>query len=188
MEMENKSDRNIRNMSNSEANRVTRESICTALLDLMDGHDFNNISISSITKRAGVSRQSFYRNYSSKEDIIIEIEEAILNKFTESLENPKYKHNLKSWVMDLLKTLQENKKFVTILDKAGLTNILINRAPFIIEDWMGSEGSKLHYYIVGGLSALRGICMEWIANGMKESPQLIADICMSFEPAIIMKK
>ncbi len=178
---------NVRYMSNSEANRVTRESICTALLDLMDKQDFNGISISAIVKRAGVSRQSFYRNYSTKEDVIIEIEETILNRFAASLDDPKYKGDLRIWVIDLLKLLQDNRKLVMVLDKAGLGNVLISRAPFIIEDWMGAEGAALHYYIVGSLGALRGICTEWIANGMKESPEAIADVCMSYDPAVLMK-
>lgn len=179
---------NVRYMSNNEANRVTRESICTALLDLMDKQDFNSISISAIVTRAGVSRQSFYRNYSTKEDVIIEIEETILSSFAASLEDPKYKDDLRAWVIDLLKILQDNRKLVDILGKAGLTNVLISRAPFIIEDWMGAKGMALHYFIVGSLGALRGICMEWISNGMKESPQSIADICMSYDPAVLMKK
>ena len=63
----------VRFMSNNEANRITRESINTALLELMDNQDFDSITISALVKRAGVSRQSFYRNYTSKEDVIIEI-------------------------------------------------------------------------------------------------------------------
>ncbi len=179
---------NVRYMSNSEANKVTRESICAALLDLMGGQEFNSVSISAIVKRAGVSRQSFYRNYSSKEDVIIEIEETILNGFAQSLDDPKYKNNFRSWLIDLLKFLHDNKKLIVILDKAGLANVLISRAPFIIEDWMGTEGKALHYYIVGSLGALRGICMEWISTGMQENPDYIADICMSYDIAFLMKK
>ena len=43
--------------SNQEANQITRESIETALLHLM-------------VKKAGVSRNAFYRNYKSKEEIL----------------------------------------------------------------------------------------------------------------------
>ena len=64
---------NVRYMSNNESNKVTREAIDIAMLDLLEKQDFDRITIMSIVKRAGVSRQSFYRNYTSKEDIIIEI-------------------------------------------------------------------------------------------------------------------
>ena len=81
---------NVRYMSNSESNKVTREAIDLAMLDLLEKQDFDKITIMSIVKRAGVSRQSFYRNYTSKEDIIIEIEEKILRVFSESLNDKKY--------------------------------------------------------------------------------------------------
>ena len=50
-----------KHLSNNEANQITRESICLALVSLMDIKDFEKISISELTRRAGVSRQSFYR-------------------------------------------------------------------------------------------------------------------------------
>ncbi len=56
--------------SNSELNKLTKESIETALLFLMEKKDFNKISISELVKKAGVSRNAFYRNYKSKEEIL----------------------------------------------------------------------------------------------------------------------
>ena len=67
----------LRNLSNNEANRITRESICTALLELLKTNEFKKISISELVRKAGVSRQSFYRNYNTKEDIVLEIERTI---------------------------------------------------------------------------------------------------------------
>ena len=64
----------ILRMSNEESNRFTKECICTALILLMNEQDFEKITISSIIKRAGVSRGAFYRNYSSKEDILREFD------------------------------------------------------------------------------------------------------------------
>ena len=65
--MEKKDAVTVRHLSNNEANRITRESICTAFLEIIMTKDFDDISISEIVRRAGVSRQSFYRNYGSKE-------------------------------------------------------------------------------------------------------------------------
>lgn len=122
--MENKD--NVRYMSNSESNKVTREAIDIAMLDLLEKQDFDKITNMSIVKRAGVSRQSFYRNYTSKEDIIIEI---------------------------------------------------------IVEDWMGKRTNALHYYIVGSLSALKSVAIDWFEHGMQESPEEMSDICMKFDIA-----
>ncbi|CRH91822.1 mycofactocin system transcriptional regulator [Chlamydia trachomatis] len=56
--------------SNKESNQLTRESIETALVFLLEKKDLNQISISELVKKAGVSRNAFYRNYKSKEEIL----------------------------------------------------------------------------------------------------------------------
>lgn len=56
--------------SNKEANQITRESLEAALLFLLKGKDMKQISISELVKKAGVSRNAFYRNYKSKEEIL----------------------------------------------------------------------------------------------------------------------
>ena len=50
---------------------LSRSWMCAALLQLMEEKPFNRISITEITKKAGVSRVTFYRHYTSKEDIFI---------------------------------------------------------------------------------------------------------------------
>ena len=44
--------------------------IVEALCALMKNTSFQDISITAVTKKAGVSRMSFYRNFESKEDVI----------------------------------------------------------------------------------------------------------------------
>ena len=51
-------------------NLFVRDCITEALFKLMKSKDFNDITVSMLVKTAGVSRNSFYRNYQSMEDII----------------------------------------------------------------------------------------------------------------------
>ena len=53
-----------------ETNLFVKECITEALLLLMKGNSLSEISITEIVERAGVARVSFYRNFSSKEDVI----------------------------------------------------------------------------------------------------------------------
>lgn len=48
----------------------THEIVCCALMELMNQLQFREIKISAITKKAGIARVTFYRNFSTKEDII----------------------------------------------------------------------------------------------------------------------
>ena len=56
---------------NEIANNIVRESLTDALFTLMSKKEFNDITITELSKKAGVSRLSFYRNYTSKEEIIV---------------------------------------------------------------------------------------------------------------------
>lgn len=66
------SPKSLKNLSqsNKEINQLTRESIETALLFLLEKKDMRHISISELVRKAGVSRNAFYRNYKSKEEIL----------------------------------------------------------------------------------------------------------------------
>ena len=44
--------------------------IYTALIQLMTQQDYQDITITDIAKKAGVSRMTYYRNYQSKEEIL----------------------------------------------------------------------------------------------------------------------
>ena len=57
-------------LSNEETNRLTRESLETALLQLLQEQDIRDISIEALVQRAGVSRMAYYRNFGSKEAIL----------------------------------------------------------------------------------------------------------------------
>ncbi|HIS07210.1 MAG TPA: TetR/AcrR family transcriptional regulator, partial [Candidatus Choladocola avistercoris] len=49
---------------------MTKECLYTALLLLMEKKPYEDITITEIAKKAGVSRMSYYRLYKSKDDIL----------------------------------------------------------------------------------------------------------------------
>ena len=171
---------NLKHLSNNEANRITREAIRTALLYLMDIKDFDKISISELVRKAGVSRQAFYRNYTSKEAIVIEIEDTILSSFADSLNDPKYAANLRLWFYDLFCFIKKNQKLILVLHKANLSDMLFSEAPFLIEKWTGENTIQFHYHIIGSLGALKAIVLEWLSTGMKENCDDMANLCMRY--------
>ena len=55
----------------SPSNLMARECIVTAMLQLIYKKPLSSITISELTKAAGVSRVTFYRNYASREEVFI---------------------------------------------------------------------------------------------------------------------
>ena len=81
-----------------ETKEFTKNCIMDALVQLMHTKDYNDITITDITKRAGVSRMSYYRNYKSKDDILLDYMYRILKEYVEDLKDPAFSSNfIRRW-------------------------------------------------------------------------------------------
>jgi len=65
----------------SVSNKLVKEYIVTALLQLIHKKTLSSITISELCKVAGVSRMSFYRNYESIEEIFTKHLAEIFNEY-----------------------------------------------------------------------------------------------------------
>lgn len=74
----------MKNLSNKEANKVTKECLQTALIQLMSQKPFEKITITELVRRSGVSRTAFYRNYESKEEILNEVCRSFIDSLSAS--------------------------------------------------------------------------------------------------------
>lgn len=63
----------------------SKEWIILALLQLMENKVYSDISISEITHRAGLARQTFYRNYQDKDDILFDYFHSLYGAFWNQL-------------------------------------------------------------------------------------------------------
>lgn len=50
--------------------RRTEQLLCSSLFDLLEEKNFNDVKISELTNRAGISRQAFYSHYEDKYDFL----------------------------------------------------------------------------------------------------------------------
>jgi len=49
----------------------SQDYLITALLELLKDNDLNNIKVTQVVKKAGVSRMAFYRNFETLDDVLI---------------------------------------------------------------------------------------------------------------------
>ena len=78
-------------VSNKESRKLTRESLETALLLLLEKKPLNQITISELVAKAGVSRNAFYRNYKSKEAILESILTQIVRRIFRGIKKFRFK-------------------------------------------------------------------------------------------------
>lgn len=67
--------------------RIVKKSITEAFLRLLKQKSISRITVSEIIKDAGVARASFYRNYSSKGNVIPTLISDILEEFRASMDS-----------------------------------------------------------------------------------------------------
>ncbi len=165
-----------------ENKQVTRskEWIFRALITLMKKNAFRDISISDITSKAGVARLTFYRNFESKEDILINQGKKIYEELMSDLVKNIYEENAVSNAI---------KKIITIFNEyADLFEILLkNKLDYLIMQSFEIEISNILKSIFGldntekyrvkfYEGALFAIAVEWIKNSREESIDEMTDI------------
>lgn len=168
--------REVLRLSNEESNKITRECLQTALVLLMSEKPFEKITITELVKRSGVSRTAFYRNYNTKEDILMEIATILCNTIRNSLDNPKYTRNPRLWFLELFIEAQKNSQLLRFLietNQLTLSGIITS----VFSSLFPSTQSKARYSSLAAEGALYFVFKEWITSGTKETPEEMADIC-----------
>ncbi len=61
--------------------KYTKDLTFEALTTLLKDHDYSDIKISDIIKQSGISRATFYRNFTSKEDVVLHKVKQLFNDF-----------------------------------------------------------------------------------------------------------
>ena len=103
----------------SQANVYVKNEMYEALLKLLEEKSFSAISVSDITTEANVSRMSFYRNYNSIEDILIEHLDAVVEQYKIEDIDERIKETIALVGLD-----PEDKKTVKKLLKNNLVDFL----------------------------------------------------------------
>ena len=160
-------------------NLFVRNCIAQALFELLKKKSFEEITVTDIINKAGVSRMGFYRNFTSKENVV---EKFIFDKFVQTVEEIKSRRALNFHIKNIMITTLENfQKFSCyiklFLDK-NLDNLLYrcyHKAYYTL--YQGEKESPIHKYsnemFIGELFNLE---MCWVRSGMKESPKELARI------------
>lgn len=164
-------------LSNQESNRLTRESLRTALIYLMGEKDFNKITITELVRKAGISRTAFYRNYNTKDDILVEMMEQFIQGLTRSFYQREYRNNVKKWYLDTFSAVKENAAYIQMLMQADISQSKVFGPGSLLEKIIPSRSVERHYRILALEGAFLTILINWFRDGMKESCEYMAEFC-----------
>ncbi len=150
-----------------ETNAFIKECITTALVRLMGEREIDEIQITELIACAGVSRNSFYRNFKSKRDVISQRLTMLIREWGREFEENGSPDTF--WIT-LLTHYYDNKDFYLLLYRRGLSDLIyetIRRACKV--DEAGTNIESYFKSLTAGM--IWGWVDEWMRRGMQEHPE-----------------
>ena len=154
----------------------TKSWVFEAVMLLMDEKHYDKITVSDITEKAGIARQTFYRNFKDKDDVIIQYFSNIFNDEMIRVEkvNEKNKPNNIVLIFNIKYMVKHHANLKRIMHAVDIQNIFSRK----LEEWQDLLATqnkirlnsdirfiyryKIYYQITGILSVI----MDWFKNDM----------------------
>ena len=147
--------------------------ITNSLFELMKAKPYNDISITEITDKAKVNRVSFYRNFTSKEDIIDKWIKFTTQNFLSKSDISYQKDSTLDYFTKLFTHLEKYKTEAMLIYNANLFNLLKNEFDNNLINLHKKEYSNYKsYFLAGGIF---NVYYFWLINGCKDSPHQVAE-------------
>ena len=166
--------KNVSPFSNEARNQYVVEHITNAVLNLLQEKSLDDISISEICDSAAVSRTSFYRNFESKEDVVKRYVEKLIRPWEEEYTESRGENNAQVYG-SLFKHIKDNSDFYLLLKKRDLMHLFLH--VFLSMNGAQSEDPNMWAYTKSFIAyGTYGWIEEWIARGMQESAETMANL------------
>lgn len=160
--------RAVLRMSNEESHQLTLECIRTALLYLMAQKPYDKITITDIINRSGVSRAAFYRNYSTKDDVLQDAMRELTEQLETAFSSSLAETDPERWMIETLRGIKKKRDEMEMIIKARLNvEEIFNNMKFA-----GDAGDPFcRYKNVAYVHALWAMIIMWIETGFREEPE-----------------
>lgn len=172
----------------------TRQMIKDAFVELMETVGFSNITVESLTKKANISRNTFYLHYTDKFALLDQFENEILNDLktivmnipiAESFAVGEHATVLSSFFVKLYEYIHEHHKvFQLFMNKNAAPSFLYKlhetiKAVLTEKKMINKFKIPENYALAFIVGVQTSFINEWLNSGMKESPQEIVAIIVS---------
>ncbi len=179
----------------------TRQAIQNSFKDLLRTHSYQKISVTEITKGAGFARHTFYNHYESKEDLLNELIDSVLDNFIInfglsdfSLVDRETELGLYTSFFQLWK---DNAAVVEVLKKVDMDALLIDRLKrlftnlyydYITRAILGVTMNFAKYIINFNAYTLLGMLKLWLEDDMRYPPEVMAGLMIQLSSLSGKKK
>lgn len=161
-------------MNNEEKNTYVKVQITNALIALLKEKSIESISVSELTNKAQVGRVSFYRNYKSKEDVLMQESQRLLSQWGDLFAD-KSTEEYNSFFLSLFDFFKQHEEFYSALYRSGMSEIIMKTIVSTAD--VSATKTNLDAYLKSFWAyGVYGWVIEWIERGMQESGQELFEL------------
>lgn len=156
----------------------TRKCIADAIIDLMQKERFHDIRISAVTRRAGVSRKTFYNYFNPLYDALTNyLQEIIAEYLTASNANPETGHFLEqSHIQFSLEFFDKYALFFTTLNHQNMHCLMLDGINQFMLDYFSHDVNHSPYEMYCYAGGLLNTFLKWEESEKSEPPETVARI------------
>lgn len=161
-----------------------KEQITKTLIKELELRDIDKISIRDLCDHAGVGRASFYRHFTSKEDVIQQYATKLILKWGKNFEiSPASKPS--NVFESLFQHLWDYSAFYQLLYKANMTDIILKAIEEKIQmspSLPNPDAYEKSFFAFG----IYGWINEWVLRGMNESPEELNNLLQKSTTSLLL--
>ena len=162
-----------KNQANISKTKFTRMCISEAIIALMKETDFNKITISSVVKKAGIARMTFYLHYRSLYEALTDYLKILVEEFTKESKTlgsiGEYSH-----ILFALQYYDRYRDYFLTLARHNLHSILFDGINDYMEEQFSENPKHSVYEMYCYAGGLLNAFLQWELNDKKEPAEEVA--------------
>ena len=172
---------------------ITKRLLKEALMDLITQKNIQQISVSELCKYAGINRATFYRHYGIPQDVLIEMEKELLEKFKIEIPLPSSTGDTKAYIEKICQWTYQHQRIISLMVENNTSDEFIQLFQEIVVEYrnINNDIRKLDedslkviaVYCGGGTFYL---LRSWIRQDIKKTPQQMAELI--YDLIVVMYK
>lgn len=159
------------NVKNNKRKRDSIEKIEKAFINMLQNKEINQISVTDICKETSLNRSTFYANFIDIYDLADKLREKLEKDFGEQ-----FKEKANHDALTMFRHIYENQLFYKTYFKLGYDE---KHQSYIFDSDRAErdfEGKHIKYHIEFFRNGINSIIKMWLADGCKETPEVMAEI------------
>lgn len=168
------------NRKDNPQRKLSKNLLVHALLDLMGEVPYNQINITDLSRKADLSRRTFYRHFATVDEVLDYVLVQISEQFSKYQTKQK-PSDLKAVTYTFFSYWEKHKQFLQILKNNNLLYRLHDKFMIVPNDrkrivTKSAETPLIEYAVCFTSGAIWDLLIQWLDNGATQTPSEMAEI------------